>query len=256
MLLPLPLSLLPASAATDQMAQVAQTITPASDGIGTEVMVDGNRFTITDGTLRGTNLFHSFEQLGLSREQVADFQASAEVQNIVGRIVGGDESTIDGLLRVTGSSANLFLVNPAGMVFGPNASFDIRGSFTASTSDRLSTDENWITNWEEDFGFPPSGAPIITVVTSDRPFVPTPRFSGDTGSIDSTDCGYNNGTDWENGPSTEILADSAGEQVPPETSLYSCALLRVIEGALLQPCSVSVLTVTQDGRYVLSGCEP
>jgi filamentous hemagglutinin family protein len=147
MLLPPTPSLPSPPAATEQVTYIAQTITPASDGIGTEVMVDGNRFTITSGTLRETNVFHSFEQFGLSRDQVADFQASAEVQNIVGRIVGGDGSTIDGLLRVTGSNANLFLVNPAGMVFGPNASFDIRGSFTASTSDRLNTGTDWWANW-------------------------------------------------------------------------------------------------------------
>jgi filamentous hemagglutinin family protein len=146
--------------------QIAQVI-PADDGTGTVVRIDGNIFNINQGTRQGANLFQSFEQFGLSRGQVANFQISAEVANIVGRVVGGDESTIDGVIRVSSGSANLFLVNPSGIIFGPTASLDLRGSFTASTSDRLGSD-NWQTNWNSQLFAPPNN-PNSVVFTVGAP---------------------------------------------------------------------------------------
>ncbi|MEY2976480.1 MAG: filamentous hemagglutinin N-terminal domain-containing protein [Prochlorotrichaceae cyanobacterium] len=66
--------------------------------------------------------------------QTANFIGSPDLANILGRVTGGSPSLIDGLLRVSNSSANLFLMNPAGMVFGQNARLDLGGSFTATTA--------------------------------------------------------------------------------------------------------------------------
>jgi filamentous hemagglutinin family protein len=89
---------------------------------------------ISEGKQTGGNVFHSFGTFGLQTNQVANFEANNSVQNILGRVTGGLPSSIDGTLRVTGGNANLYLMNPAGIVFGKNASLDINGAFTATTA--------------------------------------------------------------------------------------------------------------------------
>lgn len=123
----------------------AQPITSAPDGTGTRVTPEGNRFDIDGGSLSGdgANLFHSFEQFGLSAEQTANFLASPDIQNILGRVVGGEASLIDGLIQVTGGDSNLFLMNPAGIIFGANASLNVPADFTATTANRIGLGENW-----------------------------------------------------------------------------------------------------------------
>lgn len=125
---------------------LAQSVTPAQDGTGTQVNPDGSVYDITGGTLSedGANLFHSFQQFGLSPAEVANFMADPTIQNILGRVTGGQVSVIDGLLQVTGSDANLYLINPAGILFGPNATLNLDGSFTATTSTAIGFGENWL----------------------------------------------------------------------------------------------------------------
>ncbi|HEY9836059.1 MAG TPA: filamentous hemagglutinin N-terminal domain-containing protein, partial [Vampirovibrionales bacterium] len=117
-------------------ASFAQPITPAADGTNTTVTPQGNQFNITGGTLSGdrANLFHSFEEFGLDGGQVANFLSSPEIQNILGRVTGGDASIINGLIQITGGQSNLFLINPAGILFGPHASLNVPASFTATTA--------------------------------------------------------------------------------------------------------------------------
>jgi filamentous hemagglutinin family protein len=114
---------------------VAQ-IAPASDGTNTIVTPTGNRFDITGGTLsgNGANLFHSFGQFGLTQGQIANFIANPQLQNILGRVVGNNPSVINGLIQISGGTPNLYLLNPAGIVFGPNASLNVPAAFTATTA--------------------------------------------------------------------------------------------------------------------------
>lgn len=112
----------------------AQSITAAPDGTNTMVTPAGNTYTITGGTQAGTNLFHSFQQFGLTSGEAANFIANPAVQNVLGRVTGGNPSTINGLIQLTGSNANLYLMNPAGIVFGANASLNVPASFTATTA--------------------------------------------------------------------------------------------------------------------------
>ena len=114
----------------------AQPIAPAPDGTNTVVTPNGNRYDISGGSLSGdrANLFHSFTQFGLSEGQTANFLTNPNIQNILGRITGGNPSLINGLIKVTGGNSNLFLMNPAGMIFGPNASLNVPGSFNASAA--------------------------------------------------------------------------------------------------------------------------
>jgi filamentous hemagglutinin family protein len=115
---------------------LAQSIAPAADGTGTVVKIEGDRFTIQGGTLSsdGANLFQSFQKFGLNPGQIANFVSNPSIRNILGRVTGGDASIINGLIQVTGGSSNLFLMNPAGIVFGQNATLNVPAAFTATTA--------------------------------------------------------------------------------------------------------------------------
>ncbi|XHX75775.1 MAG: filamentous hemagglutinin N-terminal domain-containing protein [Stenomitos frigidus ULC029] len=119
-------------------------VTSAIDGTQTIVQHTGNTFSITGGTTAGNNLFHSFQQFGLTQGQVASFLANPAIQNVLGRVTGGKASVINGLLQVTGSHANLYLMNPAGIVFGANARLDVAGSFTATTANGIGFGARWL----------------------------------------------------------------------------------------------------------------
>ena len=123
---------------------ISQPITPANDGTGTVVTPEGDRIDIHGGQLSGdgANLFHSFERFGLSEGQVANFLSNPNIENILGRVVGGDASYINGLLQVSGGDSNLFLINPAGIVFGASASLNVGGDFTATTATGIGFGEN------------------------------------------------------------------------------------------------------------------
>ena len=91
---------------------------------------------ITEGAQRDSNLFHSFQAFSIDEGRAAYFANPDGVENIFGRVTGGNPSDILGRLGVLGE-ANLFLINPNGILFGPNASLDIGGSFLATTADAV-----------------------------------------------------------------------------------------------------------------------
>jgi len=94
------------------------------------------------GQQAGKNLFHSFEQFNLHYGESATFTGPGSVGNIISRVTGGDSSWIDGKLASAIPGADLYLLNPAGLMFGPNASLDLSGSFHISTADYLRLGEN------------------------------------------------------------------------------------------------------------------
>ncbi len=120
----------------------SQPITPANDGTGTTVNQNGNQFDIQGGTRNGANLFHSFDQFNVHTNQTANFVTTPDTSNILGRITGGNASYINGLIQVLGSNSNLFLMNPAGIMFGPNASLNIPASFSVTTATGIGFDNN------------------------------------------------------------------------------------------------------------------
>jgi len=130
-------------AATFMPLSVSAQIAPATDGTNSMVIQSGANFNITGGTQAGTNLFHSFQRFGLNTGQAATFISNPSIQNILGRVTGGDASVINGLIRVTGGNANLYLMNPAGIVFGANATLNVPGSFTATTANGIGIGNGW-----------------------------------------------------------------------------------------------------------------
>ncbi|MEG4393678.1 CHAT domain-containing protein [Microcoleus sp. BROC3] len=118
------------------LAVRSQPVIPANDGTNSVVKSEQNRTDISGGQLsgNGANLFHSFSQFNLSEGQIANFLTNPNIQNILGRISGGDVSVINGLISISGGNSNLFLMNPAGIVFGQNARLNVPGSFFATTA--------------------------------------------------------------------------------------------------------------------------
>ncbi len=132
------------SAFGDQVSQ-AQPV-PSADGTRTFVTSpkdNPNQFNVIGGTQAGSNLFHSFQQFGLQENQSANFVAGSGVLNILTRVTGGDASIINGTIHVTGSPANLFLMNPAGIIFGSGARLNVPAAFTATTANAIGIGSNW-----------------------------------------------------------------------------------------------------------------
>ncbi|OKH54522.1 hypothetical protein NIES2101_06830 [Calothrix sp. HK-06] len=142
-------------------------VKPATAGIipdgtlptNSKVIQQGNTSLIEEGTIKGTNLFHSFNDFSIFSGNTAYFNNSLNIQNIISRVTGTSVSNIDGLIRANGS-ANLFLLNPNGIIFGQNAKLDIGGSFIGTSANSMKFNDGFefkATNSES--------TPLLTVST-------------------------------------------------------------------------------------------
>ena len=111
--------------------------------LGSDRTLTGPDYQITesDGQVVGDNLFHSFNQFSLDRDESATFSGSSSITNIISRVTGQNSSQIDGAIISEIPDANFFLINPNGVHFGENATLNIDGSFYTSTADYIALGE-------------------------------------------------------------------------------------------------------------------
>ncbi len=123
----------------------AQSIVPEPNSTNTITTPVNNRVDITGGKVSGdgANLFHSFTQFNVESGQVANFVSQDSVQNILTRVVGGNASVINGLIEVSGGNPNLFMMNPAGVIFGADARLNIPASLSVTTATGIGLDSGW-----------------------------------------------------------------------------------------------------------------
>ncbi|MBE9228797.1 filamentous hemagglutinin N-terminal domain-containing protein [Phormidium sp. LEGE 05292] len=112
---------------------------------------------IEGGATRGPNLFHSFSEFNVGEGQQVNFANPNGIQRIISRITGKNRSQILGTLGVLGN-ADLFFINPNGIIFGANARLDVRGSFVASTADSILFDSGFAFSASN-----PQAPPLLTV---------------------------------------------------------------------------------------------
>jgi filamentous hemagglutinin family protein len=133
-----------------------------SDGTtNTVVNPNGNNFTIQNGIDKGSNLFHSFSNFSVPTGGSATFDLvnTPNITTIFSRVTGGNVSNIDGLIRTINNtnSVNLFLLNPSGILFGPNAQLNIGGSFVGTTATNIGFQDG------SEFGTTNLTAPLLTM---------------------------------------------------------------------------------------------
>jgi filamentous hemagglutinin family protein len=138
------------------LAQIIPDITLGSEN--STVTSTGTVDQINGGATRGGNLFHSFQEFNIGNGRSALFNNPPGIENILSRVTGANPSNILGTLGVSGGNANLFLINPNGIIFGQNARLDIGGSFVASTADSVVFDNGFAFSAAN-----PQASPLLTI---------------------------------------------------------------------------------------------
>ncbi|PSB29599.1 two-partner secretion domain-containing protein [Chlorogloea sp. CCALA 695] len=92
---------------------------------------------IYGGAIRGSTLFHSFQEFNVGKGKGVYFINPTGIENILSRVTGENPSSILGTLGVQGGNANLFMINPRGIIFGPDANLNINGSFLGTTANSI-----------------------------------------------------------------------------------------------------------------------
>ena len=206
----------------------AQTlpITAAQDGTNTVVLPNGQRFDITGGTQAGSNLFHSFQQFGLNQGQIANFLSQPNIQNILGRVVGGDPSVINGLIQLTGGNSNLYIMNPAGVIFGANASLNVPASFTATTASGIQVGNSW-------FGMNTSASDLKNLTGTPNAFA----FTSPTAPLTE-------------GQTSGVIVNQGNLNVSQGKSISLVGGLVINTGAIATDNGTINIVAVPDGKYV------
>ncbi len=147
-------------AATTALGQITpdNTLGKVSSVVTPNVTVNGALGDLIEGgAIRESNLFHSFSDFNVGEFGRVYFDNPAGVANILSRVTGGNVSNILGTLGVLGN-ANLFLINPNGIVFGPNSRLDLGGSFFGSTADSVLFEDGTVFSTKN-----PNEKPLLTI---------------------------------------------------------------------------------------------
>ncbi|RUT03445.1 hypothetical protein DSM106972_050840 [Dulcicalothrix desertica PCC 7102] len=115
---------------------LAQITPDATLPNNSQVTLSNKTFNITGGSTVASNLLHSFKDFSILYGNGAIFNNAVNIQNIIVRVTGNSISNIDGLIKTNGG-ANLFLMNPNGIIFGKNAQLEIGGSFLATSANSI-----------------------------------------------------------------------------------------------------------------------
>ncbi|MBT9315767.1 two-partner secretion domain-containing protein [Leptothoe spongobia] len=98
--------------------------------------IGSGRLLIEGGADRGSSLFHSFQEFNIAPGDNAYFINPVDIELILTRVTGNNPSNLLGTFGVLGE-ADVFFINPNGIVFGPQSSLDMGGSFVASTAEAI-----------------------------------------------------------------------------------------------------------------------
>ncbi len=143
------------------MCSISHAEISLDGSLGPSGPLTGPDYVISDdmGHRAGNNLFHSFGVFDVLTGESATFIGPNAIENVIGRVTGGNQSFIDGRLGCSISGADLFLMNPNGIMFGPNASIDVSGSFHVSTADFIRLSDGGI------FDSNPLNGSVLTVAS-------------------------------------------------------------------------------------------
>ena len=209
------------AACTYAVPAIAQVLPDGTLPVNSLVTPNGNSFVIEGGTTAGANLFHSFSEFSLPTGTEALFNNASSIENILSRVTGGNISSIDGLIRANGG-ANLFLINPSGIVFGPSASLNIGGSFFASSAESI-VFENGIAFSASN----PQASPLLTIN------VPL-------------------GLQWGNNPQPVVVSGSSLAVEPGKNLTVAAGTVNLDGASLLAPAGrVELSSVAQEGQVPL-----
>ena len=174
-----------------------------------------NLITIEGGTQEGGNLFHSFDEFSVPTGIEAYFNNAFDVDNIITRVTGTSISNIDGLIS-TNSTANLFFVNPNGIIFGPNADLNIGGSFIGTTANSIK-----FADGVEFSASNPQETPLLTIETPIGL-----SFDGNSGAIQIKNSGHTIQSD-------DFFAPISTNEVSNSLQVSSGKTLALIGGDIL-----------------------
>lgn len=139
---------------------VSAQITPDTNLPENSRVTTVNNITSIEGGIKsGSNLFHSFSEFSVLKESTAYFNNVQDIQNIISRVTGKSISNIDGLIKANGT-ANLFFINPNGIILGKSARLEIGGSFFATTANSIKFADGF-----EYSATTPQTTPLLTVST-------------------------------------------------------------------------------------------
>jgi filamentous hemagglutinin family protein len=220
----------------------------ADPSLSTQVTdLGGQNFQILQGSRAGSNLFHSFQGFSIPTSGSVTFVHDPGINNIFSRVIGGQASSIDGRLSTSSGAANLFLLNPAGIIFGPNASLNLGGSFLGTTASSM--------KFSDGTSFSAIAQPQLLTVS-----VPVGlQFVGNSGGIQVQGSGHNvtgrsrpdRRTALVNGPTTQELTVNPGQnlQLVGSDILLDGAVLRVPQGSLaLGGVQAGTVALAPDGK--------